>query len=242
VTAATKARSHAHLARRRHLLAVLLTVNSGVTDAVGFLALGGAFTSVMTGNLVLLGLASSRADSQLVTYTGTAIACYIFGCVLGARVAGSSDRAQHHWPTPVTRALTVEFALFCAYAVVWWSTGSDPAGLVRLSMLAISAIALGVQSSAVQRFGVSGLSTTYMTGTLTSAIINLTTGKGLRAAQGGLQLLAGLIAGAVIGGVVLRYVPVLVPALQLSLLVTVVLAGLRLSRTEPEPEDLSAAT
>lgn len=41
--------------RGRAVLVVLLAVNSAYLDAVGFLALGAAFTSVMTGNMVLLG-------------------------------------------------------------------------------------------------------------------------------------------------------------------------------------------
>jgi len=46
------------LRRRRHSLVVVLTFDTGCADATGFLALGGAFSSVMTGNMVLLGLSA----------------------------------------------------------------------------------------------------------------------------------------------------------------------------------------
>jgi len=45
--------SAAVLRRRRHALVVVLTFVTGSADATGFLALGGAFSSVMTGNMVL---------------------------------------------------------------------------------------------------------------------------------------------------------------------------------------------
>ena len=43
----------------------MLTFLTGCADAIGFLALGGAFASVMTGNMVLLGLSAGRGDADL---------------------------------------------------------------------------------------------------------------------------------------------------------------------------------
>jgi Protein of unknown function (DUF1275) len=40
-----------------------LAPRSGATDAICFLALGSAFTSVVTGNLVLLGIGSSARNA-----------------------------------------------------------------------------------------------------------------------------------------------------------------------------------
>lgn len=215
-----------HCVRRRHLLIIMLTVNSGATDAVGFLALGGAFTSVMTGNMVLLGLSSSHADAELVVYTATAIGSYVLGCILGARVAGLAKPSQDTWPRAVTYALAIELALFCAYAAGWWLADSHPVGRVQLALLACNAIALGIQSSAVQRFGVPGLSTTYMTGTLTTALAKLSAGKGFRSILPSSQIITGLILGAVAGGVLVHLVPAVVPALQIGLVGTVTTASL----------------
>jgi len=67
---------------------VILTFVTGCADATGFLALGGAFSSVMTGNMVLLGLSAGTADTKLATNSGLAIASYIVGVLVGARVAG----------------------------------------------------------------------------------------------------------------------------------------------------------
>jgi uncharacterized membrane protein YoaK (UPF0700 family) len=232
--------------RLRHALVVVLTVNAGATDAIGFLALGGAFTSVMTGNLVLFGISAAEGDGTLARHIVTAVLCYIGGCVLGARLAGTATPGQPVWPPAVTRALAVEFLIFAAYAVGWWATGSAPEGGTQLLLLGANAVALGVQGSSVQRFGVSGLSTTYMTGTLTTVIVRLTSGGRLRHVSDSLQLLAAMIAGAIIAAALADHLPVCAPLIQL-VTVGLVLAGSLLvprlePRSQPEPAQLAAGT
>lgn len=75
--------------RRRDILVVPLTFVTGCADAIGFLALGGAFASVMTGNLVLLGLSGGSGRGQLALTSSSAIASFIIGLLLGARIAGA---------------------------------------------------------------------------------------------------------------------------------------------------------
>lgn len=208
----------------RHALVVVLTLNAGATDAIGFLALGGAFTSVMTGNLVLLGISLAEGDGELAGHTAVAIVCFIAGCVLGARVAGTPVAGQPVWPRAVTKALAIELVLFGGYAVGWWATGSHPQGAVQLVLLAVNAVALGMQSSSVQRFGVSGLSTTYMTGTLTTLVIRLTSGHRVRDVSDSLLTLSGLVAGAVAAALLAEHARPFVPMIQLVCL-AVVLAG-----------------
>lgn len=201
--------------RLRHGLVVLLTVTAGATDAIGFLALGGAFTSVMTGNLVLFGISAADGDGTLARHIVTAVLCYIGGCVLGARLAGTAVPGQAVWPRPVTRALAVEFLIFLAFAIGWWAAGSAPTGGVQLLLLAANAVALGVQGSSVQRFGVSGLSTTYMTGTLTTVIARLSAGGRLREVSGSVQILGSLVVGAVAAAVLVDHLPACTPLIQL---------------------------
>ena len=61
-------------------------MTSGVLDAVGFLGLGGVFASVMTGNLVLLGLSGGTRDRSLAVHAAVAIGCYVVGVAVGTRV------------------------------------------------------------------------------------------------------------------------------------------------------------
>lgn len=230
------------LMRRRHLLVLVLTFTSGATDATGFLALGGAFTSVMTGNIVLLGLSAARADGQLAGHAAMAIACYVAGCALGARLAGPPGEGHRLWPASVSRALSVEFAAVTIYTLGWWATGSHPAAAPQLALLAINAVALGIQSSAVQRFGVAGLSTTYLTGTLTTLVVRLTSERNWReVADRGEQLLA-LLSGAAAASLLVAHFRPLVPILPLACLVIVLLgsAGFYRRRVEVHPHEISA--
>ena len=216
--------------RLRQTLVVTLAVVSGATDAIGLLALGGAFTSVMTGNMVLLGVSASSADGSRAASSGFAILAFCAGAALGARLAGSAQRGDRVWPRPVTVALAVELVFMAAYAVGWWATGADPAPGLALAMLLSTAVALGIQSSTVQRFGVSGMSTTYLTGTLTTVVIRLATGRGVREVWHSLEILIGLVAGAAAGAALVLLTPLFAPVLQLLALGAVVVAGATVAR------------
>jgi len=197
----------------------LLAMVSGATDAIGFVALGGAFTSVMTGNMVLFGLGLAGHDGDQIANTASAIVCFTVGAVVGARLARSAKPDDPPWPRPVTIALVSEFVLFAAYAVGYETSGyGRPGATMQPVLLGLTAIGLGLQSSAVLRFGQSGLSTTYMTGTLTTLVARLSTGGKLRDALPSLRVLVGLIGGAVIGGVLVFYARPFAPVFQLVLL------------------------
>lgn len=211
-------------------LTVLLTVGTGAMDAIGFLRLGDVFTSVMTGNLVLLGLAAGRADVTLITHVGVAAAAYVLGTFSGGLLVNRA-RGSQLWPTIVTVAFSVELALLVAFAVIWFAVGEEPAAGLVLGMLAIAAAAMGVQSAAVRRIGLSNLSTTYMTGTLTGLVADLarrSPGSGASVWAG--ARLAALVAGAAVSALLLQLATPLAPLLPVALLVAVIATALLASR------------
>lgn len=215
-------------AQDRDRLVVLLAMLSGVTDAIGFVGLGSAFTSVMTGNMVLIGVAVGSGDRTALALTLAAIAGYVVGVGIGTRVAGEPTPGDDPWPPAVSRALLVELALLTACAGGWWMHGGHPPETWFSVLLATNSMALGVQSSAILRFGVSGLSTTYLTGTLTTLVTRLATGKPRNTVGHPARLLAGLILGAALGAAAVTHWPMLAPALQLGLLGAVlVFTGVR---------------
>jgi uncharacterized membrane protein YoaK (UPF0700 family) len=134
----------------------------------------------------------------------------------------------------VNRALLLEAGVFAAFTVVWEATGSDRSANLELCLLMMSATALGVQSSAIQRFGVPGLSSTYLTGTLTALIGAVAARSPRTVLLPKAEILLALITGACAGAVVSGHLPLLAPALLLIPLVGVILVSARLSHPPAE--------
>ena len=219
----------ADLLRRRQALVVVLTFVTGSADAMGFLALGGAFSSVMTGNMVLLGLSVGQADAELALTSAAAIGSFIVGVLVGAHLAGVPQNGDPVWPRAVNRALLLEAAVFTVFTVVWETSGPSPSADLQLGLLMMSATALGIQSSAIQRFGVPGLSSTYLTGTLTALIGAVAARSPRTVLLPKAEILLALIAGACVGAVVSGHLPVLAPGQLLVPLLGVILLSSRLS-------------
>ncbi|MFG1866962.1 YoaK family protein [Micromonospora arborensis] len=217
-----------HLLRRRNALVVVLTFLTGSADAIGFLSLGGAFSSVMTGNMVLLGLSAGRGEAELAVTSGCAIISFIVGVLAGARVVGSAQPDDPVWPRRVTWALVLELLVFVVFLVVWEVTLGTPDAHVHLALLLLSAAALGVQSSAIQRFGVAGLSSTYLTGTLTSLIAGVAARSPWDSLRPKAQVLLALMVGAAVGALVALHLPVVAPALLIVPLVLVIVVSARM--------------
>jgi predicted GNAT family acetyltransferase len=76
---------------------VVLTLVSGLVDAVCYLGLGRVFTANMTGNVVVLGFAAAGAPGFSVPATLTSLAVFLVGAVCASRMAGripASKRAR----------------------------------------------------------------------------------------------------------------------------------------------------
>jgi uncharacterized membrane protein YoaK (UPF0700 family) len=197
---------------RQDALLVALTFAAGAADAVNLLALD-VLTAVMTGNLVLLGLAGGRGAMATALRSLIALAGYAVGVIVGARVAGrgpdpiSSPRVQ--------RALVIELGLQGGFLAGWAATGGAPDDLAAAVLIAVSGIVMGIQSATVQTLG-SRISTTYVTGMLTTLLGDLTSRPGT-ARDLGLHLAAvlALVAGALTGAVVLLTARVAAPAIAL---------------------------
>jgi uncharacterized membrane protein YoaK (UPF0700 family) len=223
---------------KRNVLVVVLIVASGALDAVGFLRLGGVFTSVMTANMVLLGVAAGTRDAALAAHAGAAFGGYILGSFAGSRLAGHAEDSQPVWPDRVNLTLTVELAVLAVSAGWWEATGGHPPGPQTYGLLALNAVALGMQSAAVLRFGVPGLSTTYLTGTLTQFVAALSRGRFLT--QGLASLLA-VVSGGAIGAVLAVEAPRFMPIVPLGAIALVLVAsrlafraGQRLRERDPD--------
>jgi uncharacterized membrane protein YoaK (UPF0700 family) len=211
--------------RIRDAMMVALTVLTGATDAIAFTRLGGVFTSVMTGNMVLIGVAIGRGTYSTLARTALAILAYIAGSMAGGRAVGSPRDDDGPWPAAMTAALLVEIALFAAFAGLWWTHLHHLTDAAQSILLLLSAVALGLQSATILRLGIPGLSTTYLTGTLTTVMHSLASRRSLRGNGRSIAILAALIVGAAIGALAARFAPAVAAAVPLTIAVAVVLVA-----------------
>ncbi len=123
----------------------------------------------------------------------------------------------------VTWALLAELTLLGGFAVGWEVTGGRPGGWAQFCLLAAGAAGMGVQSSAVKHMGLTEVSTTYLTGTLTGLVSSLVSpGPPAQDRWRRLGVLLGLAAGASLTGLLVATAPDGVPALPLAALITCV--------------------
>jgi uncharacterized membrane protein YoaK (UPF0700 family) len=164
-------------------IAIALTFCSGAMDVASFTRLGGVFTSVMTGNIVLCGLSIARGSVSLILHTVTAVCGYIAGVAFATRfVLAPGPDQPAGFTTRVHAAFRVELLLLCGLAAGWWISGARPVGWAEFCLLATGAAASGVQSAAVQQMGLTSVSTTFLTGTLTGLVGSLA--RGDRSSEG----------------------------------------------------------
>jgi uncharacterized membrane protein YoaK (UPF0700 family) len=255
------------------VVAAVLTVGSAATDIMAFTRLGNVFASVMTSNIVFLGLAAARHSGTLAVHAAVSFAGYAAGVWAGSRLSRRSPRAGAGgtggtggaagvggvgggtgagssggpWTRWVTAALTLEATVLIGFTIGWEVTGTRPTGGPQLVLIALATMAMGIQSAVVVVLNISGVGTTYLTGTLTSLIDSLASPGEDRgtAARREANLrravaLAALVAGALLAGLLISAAAAAVPAIPLVSLAVVLLIGRRLLDTpakEPRPED-----
>ena len=210
--------------RRRDFLLVALTFAAGSVDAVALLRLD-VFTAVMTGNIVLLGLAVGQGAFGNALRSVIALVAYGVGVVVGARIVGAVA-IESHWSPKVTRALAIEWVLQAAFLTGWVLTGAKPDGASAAALIAFSGVAMGIQAATARALA-PGMSTTYVTGTLTGLLSEL---SALGAVSGDrsrrASIVVALALGAVAGALVLTVIPLLAPAIPLAVVGAVVLVAI----------------
>ena len=152
----------------RDALLLLLSAAAGCVDALSYLGLGQVFTANMTGNTVLFGIALGQAKGEEALRGGVALGGFVLGVAGGAVITEGKIERRSVWPRAVTVALAFELVVMVAFAVGFYLSGGVPSGEARYLIIALSALAMGVQSTAVRSLGVGGVASTYITGTLTS--------------------------------------------------------------------------
>lgn len=154
----------------RRVMAVVLAASAGFVDAAGFLALD-LFSAHMSGNSARLGVYIGTGWLARAAPSAFAIVVFVIGIGLGTLAVELLSRAGVRSPTgPV---LVVEVGLLIVLALAGGAVAvngripRDPADVFYpLSSLAV--LAMGLQTSTLQRISGRTVRTTYVSGMLTS--------------------------------------------------------------------------
>ena len=151
---------------------VVLTLTTGVIDAVSYLALGHVFTAVMTGNILLLGFAVAGGAGLSATASAVSLAGFVVGGLAGSRLEQRLVRQRHRW---FETGMCVEGALLGAAGLAAWRLPAGPEQMSgrHYAVIAVVAAAMGVRNVTTLRAAVPALTTTVATRTLTALLDSL---------------------------------------------------------------------
>lgn len=148
-------------------LLLLLSVTTGLVDAISVLGLGKVFTANMTGNVVFLGFAASGTPGFKVAPYAVAIASFMVGALVAGQIG------QRHASSPLRRwliiAASVEAVLLwiaAAVAVGFDAAAQAPAASLYI-IIALTGLAMGFRNATIRQLKVPDLTTTVLTLTIT---------------------------------------------------------------------------
>ena len=152
----------------------MITAICGLVDAVCFLALGGVFAEMMTGNLLLMALSiGTGAPLGDAAHYVPALAAFMVGALLGGRLLRGPQKLVER-----RIGFAVEWVLIVG-ATVWSAVAMpDAKNLAGQVLVAILALAMGLQNAMVRHHGVPDLATNVMTLTFTAFIADSTAAGG----------------------------------------------------------------
>jgi uncharacterized membrane protein YoaK (UPF0700 family) len=149
-----------------------LALGSGVTDVATFLTLGAVFTSAMTGNTALLGIAISHGDILAGAHSVSALLGFTFGAALAtAIVAMGTDTARSL--SAIRALLLIEIFCLGVFALILTVVRAPGESLPLYALILLSAIGMGIQGIAARQMSPSGINTIVFTTTLISIVFSL---------------------------------------------------------------------
>lgn len=129
----------------------------------------------MTGNTILLGISIGEGKLSSSMHSLTALMGFISGTFLGAFIV---EKKEAFWTSFIMLSLKIETIIIAAFsALSFFYTASENSYLIYLT-IALSAIAMGMQSATVRYLKIPGIVTTFITGTITS--IGMSVVQGMR--------------------------------------------------------------
>src|SRR5256714_11362619 len=147
----------------RGIALVLLSFTAGSMDAIAFLTLGDVFTSAMSGNTILLGLALGQGRMSAAWHSLAAFVGYVAGVAGAALPLRTPTRG-------IERTLVLETFVLAAFAGLWTACGGPVRSSVVYGFIILSAIAMGLQGAVGRAIRIPGIPTIVITSTLTAIV------------------------------------------------------------------------
>jgi uncharacterized membrane protein YoaK (UPF0700 family) len=152
--------------QQRAFFLVTITAAAAWLDVLAFVHLGKVFLSFMSGNLLFVGIALGQGSGALLVRSALALAAFMAGSALGARLAGS-ELSPGRPGRQMRRTLVVEAALLAVFALLWAvSDRSSDNTAPTLVLIATGAGAMGVQAAIALALHLPNVATVAMTATL----------------------------------------------------------------------------
>ncbi len=184
-------------------LLLLLSVTTGLVDAISVLCLGRVFTANMTGNIVFLGFAIAGTPDFHVGVYMIATTAFLAGALVAGRTGKAfAGKPLRRW---LLAAALIEAVLLWIAAGV--SIGFDIATQrpeTRLFLIiALTAMAMGARNATIRQHWIPDLTTTVITLTLTGLVADSSLARGsnpnwLRRVGSVAAILLGAIPGAIV--------------------------------------------
>jgi len=213
-------------------LMLVLTVVTGLIDAVSYLALGRVFVANMTGNVVFLGFALAGAPGLSVTASIVSMVSFLTGALAGGRLG---TRFAAHRGRLLATTTAIQAVLVAGTVIAVAVSHGEVTSPVRYTLIVLLGIAMGMQNAVARRLGVPDLTTTVLTLTLTGLAADSSPAGGATPRPGRrvLSVLA-MFLGALAGALLLRHAELLhILVLTLLMLVVTSVATHRLSASSP---------
>ena len=142
---------------------LVLTLVSGMVDAVSYLGLGRVFTANMTGNVVVLGFAAAGAAGFSAPASLTSLGAFLLGAVCAGRLATRvASRSRLLALIMAIEAILIGVAATVAFLATTIASGSG-----RYTVIGVLGFAMGVRNATVRRIAIPDMTTTVLTMTLT---------------------------------------------------------------------------
>jgi uncharacterized membrane protein YoaK (UPF0700 family) len=212
-------------------LMLLLTVLTGVVDAVSILSLGGVFVANMTGNLVFIGFAIAGAPAISLSASVSALVGFIVGAVIGGAAIARLSWHRGRLMVVVTAGELVLVLLALAESAV---AGRHPGTGPREAIAATLALAMGAQIATVRHLKVFDLATMAVTMALTGIVAEIRRGDRFDLVRRALAVVA-IVCGAIAGGLLVLKVSNAAALGLAAALLAIVAVGAFLASRSPAP-------